>query len=110
LKASRGYSAGAWGVGAWALVDSEGKKKKKKKKKANMADGGRARAAPLSDMVRRLQATATRRAVMGYTTDFDVFFGWFRAGELEAVCGVAMETLRTVWEKYAGKNTPLCKV
>jgi hypothetical protein len=87
-----------WSIGRDAL---------KKKMQENV---GMPRKAPLSEMVRHLQASAARRAVMGYTTDFDVFFGWFRAGELEAVCGVAMETLRTVWGKYAGQNTPLCKV
>ena len=66
--------------------------------------------APLTEMVRRLTASAARRVNMGCTTDFDVFFGWFRDGELQALCGVDVYTLQQVWSKYCGRSTPICKV
>jgi hypothetical protein len=66
--------------------------------------------APLSEMVRRLQASAARRAEMGYTANFDVFFEWFRDGELQALCGLDVHTMKQVWCKYCGRSTPICKV
>ena len=63
-----------------------------------------------SGMVTRLQASAAHRVILGITSDVDVFIGWFRPGELEAVAGMPGGVFKTIFEKYCGRGTKIPKV